>query len=67
MEVAQNVERKGYVPTYDLAMTWKRPQATERVDIDFDTLHETLGEKMRLNAIMETQSIELAASFRTNS
>lgn len=67
MEATQNVERKGYVPTYDSAMEWKRPQATERVDIDFDELHDTLSEKMKLNAIMETRSIELAASFRTNS
>ena len=67
MKATQNVKRKVYIPAYDSAMAWKRPQAEERVNIDFDALHETLCEKMQLNAIMETKSIELAASFRTNS
>lgn len=67
MEATQNIKRKGFIPTYDLTMAWKRPQAEERVNIDFDELHETLSKKMKLNAIMETKSIELAASFRTNS
>lgn len=65
MEATQNVKR--YIPAYDSATAWKRPQAEERVNIDFDALHETLSKKMKRNAIMETKSIELAASFRTNS
>lgn len=67
MDATQSVKRKGYIPTYASTMAWKRPQAEERVNIDFDALHETLSEKMKLNAIMETKSIELAANFRTNS
>lgn len=67
MDATQSVKRKGYIPTYDSTMAWKRPQAEERVNIDFDALHETLSEKMKLNVIMETKSIELAANFRTNS
>ena len=45
IEATQNVKRKGYIPAYDSAMAWKRPQAEERVNIDFDALHETLSKK----------------------
>ena len=67
MEKTQNVTRKSFIPIYTSDIQWQRPQAIEQVDIDFETLHDNLSKKMKLNAIMEAKSIELAASFRTNS
>ncbi len=67
METTQTPIRKSFIPSYTSNMQWKRPQPVEQVEIDFETLHESLNKKMKLNAIMEAKSIELAASFRTNS
>ena len=67
METTQNPIRKSFIPSYTSDAQWKRPQAVEQVEIDFETLHESLNKKLKLNAIMEAKSIELAASFRTNS
>lgn len=67
MSEIQTLEKKSFIPAYDSAAAWERPRATEHVEIDFEALHKSLNKKMKLNAIMEAQSIERAASFRTNS
>ena len=67
METTQTPIRKSFIPSYTSNRQWKRPQPVEQVEIDFETLRESLNKKMKLNAIMEAKSIELAASFRTNS
>lgn len=67
MEKTQKPIRKSFIPSYTSNVQRKRPQPVKQVEIDFETLHESLNKKMKLNAIMEAKSIELAASFRTNS
>lgn len=67
MEAVETAERESCIPSYDSVVTWKYPKATGQISIDFDILHEALSKKMKLNAIRETWSIEVAAKFRTNS
>lgn len=66
-ETIQKKDEQCYISRYVNGAEWKRPDAAERIEIDFDTLHDSLMDKMHINAIMESKSIELAASFRTNS
>ena len=66
-DMAGKKEQNTFIPPYESALQWKKPDTANCWGIDFDSLHENLSKKMKYNAIMEAQSIELAASFRTNS
>ncbi len=67
MTVAKEAARRNYIPSYEEALNWKKPASGEHWGLNIDALHDNLSKKMKHNAIMEAQSLELAAKFRTNS
>lgn len=67
MKNVAGAERKKIIPSFTSTGNWQRATPNKVVKINFDSLEENLNNKMRLNASSEAKSIELAASFRTNS
>lgn len=59
--------KKSYIPSYEEALNWEKPVSKNHWGINLNALNDALSKKMKHNSIMEAQSIELAANFRTNS